>query len=152
MATKTTRRNGPPPVPNERARARGNPGKKSLPKAGELVLLRGSTAAPKPPLVLGKAGMELWKLAWGEASAWLASTDTWVLALLCQDVDERQDLRAAMIGSEDWRGRIALRNLDRQITDRLQLLGFTPADRTRLGVAEVRVEDDLASFRRSVSS
>ena len=49
----------------------------------------------------------------------------------------------------DWRERSGLRALDKQITDRLQLLGFTPADRTRLGVAEVRVEDDLEAFRKA---
>lgn len=152
MATKSTRRNGPPPTPNEVKRRRGNPGKRSLPSESNLVLLPGSKDAPEPPLPLGEHGRALWELAWSEAAAWLAATDTWALALVCQDIDEREILRASMIASEDWRGRIALRALDKQITDRLQLLGFTPADRTRLGVAEVRLEDDLESFRKAVRS
>lgn len=150
MATKTTRRNGPPPTPNEAKRRRGNPGKRSLPGESNLVLLPGSKSPAEPPLPLGPRGAALWELAWAEAHAWIAPSDVWALAMLCQDVDEREELRAAMMGSDDWRGRIALRNLDKQITDRLQLFGFTPADRTRLGVAEVRVEDDLESFRRQV--
>lgn len=150
MATKTTRRNGPPPTPNELARRRGNPSKKTLPKEASLVVLEGSREAPEPPVALEAYGRRLWDLAWREAHAWLARTDTWVLALLCQDVDERESLRLAALEGEDWRARVALRTLDKQITDRLQLLGFTPADRTRLGVAEVRIEDDLESFRKKV--
>lgn len=114
------------------------------------MVLEGSREAPEPPVALEAYGRRLWDLAWREAHAWLARTDTWVLALLCQDVDERESLRLAALEGEDWRARVALRTLDKQITDRLQLLGFTPADRTRLGVAEVRIEDDLESFRKKV--
>ena len=143
------RRTGPPPVPNEVARRRGNPSKKSLPKDGDLVLLPGSKEPPAPPLPLKARGKALWDLAWREAHYWLAPTDVHALALLCQDIDEREDLRKDVTASGDWRQRSALRALDKQITDKLQLLGFTPADRTRLGVAEVRVEDDLEAFRKA---
>ena len=140
---------GPPPVPNEVMRRRGNPSKKSLPKEDNLVLLPGSKQPPKPPFTLGAKGKALWELAWREAHYWLAPSDAHALALLCQDVDEREDLRKSVMASGDWRERSGLRALDKQITDRLQLLGFTPADRTRLGVAEVRVEDDLEAFRKA---
>ena len=148
-APKRGRRTGPPPVPNELARRRGNPSKKALPREDNLVLLPGTKEPPKPPLTLGRAGKALWELAWREAHYWLAPSDVHALALLCQDIDERDELRKEALTSGDWRARIALRALDKQITDRLQLLGFTPADRTRLGVAEVRIEDDLESFRQA---
>ena len=136
-------------MPNEVMRRRGNPSKKSLPKEDNLVLLPGSKQPPKPPFTLGAKGKALWELAWREAHYWLAPSDAHALALLCQDVDEREDLRKSVMASGDWRERSGLRALDKQITDRLQLLGFTPADRTRLGVAEVRVEDDLEAFRKA---
>ena len=39
--------------------------------------------------------------------------------------------------------RRGLRSLDAQIERNLSLLGFTPADRSRLGVAEVRAASKL---------
>ena len=151
-APKRGRRTGPPPVPNEVARRRGNPSKKTLPKDDNLVLLPGSSQPPKPPFTLGVKGKALWEMAWREAHYWLAQSDAHTLALLCQDIDEREDLRKSVMAGGDWRERSALRALDKQITDKLQLLGFTPADRTRLGVAEVRVEDDLEAFRKKMSN
>jgi hypothetical protein len=43
--------------------------------------------------------------------------------------------------------RKALRELDRQLVANLSLLGFTPTDRTRLGVAEVKRQSKLAEFK-----
>jgi hypothetical protein len=48
----------------------------------------------------------------------------------------------------DYRARSALRDLDRAITSSLSLLGFTPSDRSRLGVAEVKKESKLEELMR----
>jgi hypothetical protein len=45
--------------------------------------------------------------------------------------------------SDDNKARRALRELDRQIISSLSLLGFTPSDRTKLGVAEVKAASKL---------
>ena len=145
------RTSGPPPVPNEVARKRGNPGKRTLDKNPPTVHpLSSSGEVPVPPSPLGERGIALWGLAWREAKAWLSITDQQALLLLCQDIDEREQLRATVMSEGDWRQRSQLRALDKQIVDKLQLLGFTPADRTRLGVGEVKEVDELEAFRSEV--
>jgi hypothetical protein len=47
----------------------------------------------------------------------------------------------------DWRDRTALRALDAQVLDCLSLLGFTPVDRARLGFVEVKIQNELDSYR-----
>ena len=44
--------------------------------------------------------------------------------------------------------RVTLRELDKQITNAYSLLGFTPSDRSRLGVAEVKKESKLDELMR----
>jgi UPF0755 protein len=43
--------------------------------------------------------------------------------------------------------RKALRSLEKQIVENLSLLGFTPTDRSRLGIAEVRKLSKLEALR-----
>lgn len=149
MATRSTRRNGPAPIPNERKRMLGNPGKRSLPDEASLAVLPGQAKPPAPPMPLGPLGETLWANAWAEARAWMAPSDVHALTLVCQALDEREALRQMVLDDPaDWRNRAGLRAVDKQLMDGLSLLGFTPTDRTRLGVAEVRVEDDLEAFRR----
>lgn len=147
MGNLTTRRNGPPPKPAEQKRRAGNPGKRPLPKESNLTILPGSVKPMPSPLPLGKAGTALWNMAWKDAAAWMARSDTYTLALLCQGIDEREALRAQVMKTGGDYDRRSLRVLEKQITDWLQLCGFTPADRSRLGVAEVRV-DELEAFRK----
>jgi hypothetical protein len=66
-------------------------------------------------------------------------------------MDERVILRLHVLRAGDdfdWRDRVALRSLDDQVQSLLSLLAFSPSDRSRLGVAEVRrataLEDLLA--------
>jgi hypothetical protein len=138
-------------VPLERQRARGNPRQRKLPDPAVSQRLPGTRIPPKPPVPLKAQGKSMWELAWAEAYTWLSRSDTRILALLCQDLDEREILRPRVIGTDDYRGIATLRALDRQITDKLQLLGFTPSDRTRLGVGEVKVVDELEEFRREAA-
>ena len=71
-------------------------------------------------------------------------TDIELLLMTCEMVDERWNLRArVMQDMEDSKARRGLRELDRQIVSNLSLLGFTPSDRSRLGVAEVKAKTRL---------
>ena len=149
MANMRNRRVSNPPVPNERKRALGNPGKRTLPKESTLTILPGQSTAPEPPLPLGDVGRGLWETGWKHAAAWMAPSDQHALALVCQAFDEREVIRGEALAG-DWRARNGLRNVDKQIMDGLSLLGFTPTDRTRLGVAEVRI-DELEAFKRRSS-
>jgi hypothetical protein len=68
--------------------------------------------------------------------------------MLCEQIDERQILRLRVMRDGDWRERNGLRQLDAQIVSGLSMLGFTPTDRTRLGLAEVKFENKLDDYRK----
>jgi hypothetical protein len=145
------RRNGPAPLPTEQHRRRGNPGKKALPEEATVTALPAVPAGviPTPPRPLGTDGAALWERAWKAGRTWMSDqSDVDVLLLLCESLDERSALRAVVLEEGGWRERSALRALDKQIIDKLQLLGFTPSDRARLGVAEVKADDDLEAYRK----
>jgi hypothetical protein len=71
-------------------------------------------------------------------------------------IDERWNLRVKVMQTDDVRLRRGLRELDRQIISNLSLLGFTPSDRSRLGVAEVKamskLEELMARKEKRVAS
>ena len=59
-------------------------------------------------------------------------------------MDERSQLRLQVLrGTGDWRDRVALRSLDAQLQTMLSLLGMSPTDRTKLGVAEVKARSKI---------
>jgi hypothetical protein len=144
---------GRPPTPNEVKRRRGTdrPDRGVRP-AGNVVVLPTDTTPPDPHRPLGRAGRHLWDAVWMHAWAWTARSDTELLQMVCEMADERVGLRARVLRAEQqrsegveeralvasWRDRLALRQLDAQLTDGLSLLGLTPVDRSRIGAAEVR--------------
>jgi hypothetical protein len=67
--------------------------------------------------------------------------------MTCELLDERSQLRAQVINNNRPDERKALRDLDRQLVANLSLLGFTPTDRSRLGVAEVKRQSKLEELR-----
>lgn len=77
---------------------------------------------------------------------WLARTDAVALALLRSNLEERDDLFAAAVaGSTE--ARKMLRDLDKQLITLLSSLGFDPAARSRLGLAEVKTQSKLEELR-----
>lgn len=139
-----------PRVPNERKRALGNPGKRALPApmvalAPMVVIPRG---APSDDIVADILG--------SGAAAWISEPDRLgILETLRGLWDERSDLRAAASDlPPDWiTGRYVpavLTRLDKveaRIIECLSLLGLTPTDRSRLGVAEVKARSKLEEMR-----
>lgn len=78
--------------------------------------------------------------------AWLARTDAPALAMLRSLLEEREQLLAsASAGSTE--SRKALRDVDKLIIGLLSQLGFDPASRARLGLAEVKAKSVLESLR-----
>jgi hypothetical protein len=63
--------------------------------------------------------------------------------MVCEQMDERAKLRTQVWNEGKNDERKALRMLERAIVDNLSLLGFTPTDRSRLGVAEVKKQTKL---------
>lgn len=135
---------GRPPVPNEQKRLTGNPGKRALPKADAVAIIPRAETKPEPPRPLAKYGEQLWNRVWDSGINWISpNTDIELLLMTCEMVDERWNLRVKVMTEGSPKDRRGLRELDKAITNNLSLLGFSPADRTRLGVAEVKRQSKL---------
>ena len=144
-----------PAKPTEKKRKAGNPGKRKLPEPVSIVPAQ--PAAPLPPAGLGAAGSLAWRRAWDAGSDWLAPGDVTLLELLCRQIDEItrwQEIvdgegvtfttRGGMIRVHPAVGQI--RELEQRVVTNLGLCGFTPADRARLGLTEVRKLSGLAEL------
>jgi phage terminase small subunit len=130
---------GRPPVPIEQKRLLGNPGRRPLPEPENLQQLERVKKVPEPPRQLFEAGQALWNRVWESGLNWISPhSDLELLIMTCEQIDERVRLRTSVWNNNRSDERKALRALDREIVNNLSLLGFTPADRTRLGVAEVK--------------
>jgi hypothetical protein len=75
------------------------------------------------------------------------STDLDLLLIVCEQLDERAKLRTKVWNDGRPDERKALRQLEKQIVENLSLLGFTPTDRSRLGIAEVKKLSKLEALR-----
>ena len=140
---------GRPSKPTEIKRKLGNPGRRPLPDSNVVQYLEPAISVPDPTRPLLKYGKEFWDKVWGSGLSWIsANTDAELLLMTCELVDERWNLRVRVMQSNDWRERRALRELDDRIIRNLSLLGFTPADRSKLGVAEVKAISKMEALKR----
>ncbi len=130
---------GRPSKPIEQKRLLGNPGKRALPDEGTIALIPMATSTPEPTRPLLRYGKELWDKVWDTGINWISpNTDTELLLMTCEMIDERWNLRVRVMTDNDPKDRRGLRELDRAIVSNLSLLGFSPSDRSRLGIAEVK--------------
>jgi P27 family predicted phage terminase small subunit len=155
---------GGTPKPLETKRLLGNPGKRPLPNAatpGTALEVVGDIPAA-PPGLEGK-GLESWNRLWDAGKAHLSARADYVLMeQLCWALDEKHELRCWLAEDRMNRSWYTTANgqtvthpsvkrteqLDAQCTSWLAQLGFTPSDRARLGLLEVRTPDELDDFRR----
>jgi hypothetical protein len=129
-----------PPKPTEEKRRLGNPGRGPLPKV--IAHIPGGYVEPARPLEF--AGRQLWDAAMTTGQNWIArNSDTQLLLLTCEQMDRRNDLITKIHETSEWRLYRALHDLEKMISSNLSLLGFTPTDRTRLGIAEVKAASKL---------
>lgn len=152
-------------VPAERKRATGNPGKRKLAAAPTpdtaLVVIDGDHVPPAPTH-LGPVGRLAWEYVWHGGRRHLAESQD---SLLIARVAEKVELVARLnewLGDDVERrwyvtanGQVVthpavkqLEQADAQLTAWLSMLGFTPSDRARLGLQEIRVADALDAYRR----
>ena len=158
----TGRPNGRPPKPVEVKRAAGNAGHRPLPDAPTPDTgLRASTSIPTPP-PLGVDGRALWDHIWEAGRTWLSpDSDITIVTHLCQAHDEAEEIRRALALGDIPRfyklpnGSLVshplitqLKDLRAQMTAWLAAIGFSPADRARLGIGEVRTNDALDELQR----
>lgn len=120
------------------------------------------TDLPVAPEGLGEYGRAYWTMFWDAGRRHLSEKhDSALVQKLCAAIEQ-----VALI--EQWQGSDVTRwfyetangqlvthplikqksELNAQITAWLSLLGFTPSDRARLGLAEIRVANELDNFRR----
>lgn len=157
----TGRPTGRPAKPIEQHRLNGNPSKKTLPNAptpGQG--LSAAIGIPNPP-ALGEHGLELWNHVWLAGKAWLSpDSDFTIIRLICEAHDEYVDLRSQLETKTVERfyttanGQVVthpvvtqIGNLRTQLTAWLAAIGFSPSDRSRLGLSEVRVRDGLDELK-----
>lgn len=136
--------------PTELKRRLGNPGKRPLP-AGTLAL----AVVPDPSEIEAPAdASELLERVWSHAGSWIAKSDAAALVPLLADGWNRRQRLLELLDSQGWSYQsgnriyprpeaLMLAELEKQITAWLSLLGLSPTDRSRLGVAEVKARTKL---------
>lgn len=144
------------PKPVERKRALGNPGHQSLPPVASVISL--PSAPNVPPPHLGSAGQRFWSEVMGVASGWIGNTD-YPLMVMAAEAYDRRAFMVETLNREGWTTTTdkgypykhplvsALLELEKQLTSWLSLLGLTPTDRSRLGVAEVKAASKLEQMQ-----
>ena len=144
------------PTPIERKRALGNPGKRALPDLAETYALEPIHA---PPETLEEPGKALWSKMVG-AAPWLAESDRPLMTMLCQKEDrrvrmleqlDREDLVLASPRTGTAYGNPLVGMLSTLETDMVKILAqlaMSPAERTRLGLAEVKAKSTLERLRQ----
>lgn len=139
---------GTKPTPNELKQKRGTYRADRHGTAG-LVALPQSDEIPPPPATLRKAGSEAWQRIFINA-AWVhRQTDYFIVKMLCEQLDEREQLREHLeTDPENWRVRAGLRELEKQIISGLASCGLNPSDRARYGFAIVKTENKLEELLR----
>lgn len=142
-------------MPVERKRMLGNPGHQKLPAVHTTAAIAPAVDPPKPARHLPAGGMRVWRRLWKFGAAWLSQgTDLEIMTRLVEAYGERDELRDLI----DEHGRTTrgstgqlvtspyvaqLSDVDKRILRMEQACGFTPADRSRMGLAEVRAASSL---------
>jgi len=136
-----------PAKPIEKKRLIGNPGKRPLPKEVDMILLPAGRVNPLRPLEY--AGLQLWNSVFQIGDLWVSSrTDVHLLQMTAEQLDRRELLRAALVDNPiENTVLMRLAELEKSIAGNLGLLGFTPSDRARLGLAEVKKESKIDELR-----
>lgn len=147
---------GPPPKPAEQVRRTGNPGKKKLPDRSNVVAL--PSMQRERPDTLGPDGSRFWDETIDVCRGWLANSD-YQMVRLCAEAIDRRAFMLRVLAEEGWSVMTdkgypykhplvgPLMELEAQIGKWMAALGMTPADRTRMGVAEVKARSVLESLR-----
>lgn len=99
------------------------------------------------PLGVAGSGSRFWALAW--RAGWLNSvSDLTLVSIVAEQLTERDTLRALVAETNNPRDRSGLRELEKQIVSNLGQLGFSPAERSRLGLTEAKTESKLEALIR----
>lgn len=110
-----------------------------MPDESNVLALPGAVGVPRAPVGLGLEGLSLWTQIWDGAILWLSPrTDMAAIEEACRLEDDIAIARKRYRATGDPKDARALVALNRSLTAGLSSLGFDPAARSRLGVAEVK--------------
>jgi len=136
-----------PPQPIEKRMKLGNPSRRPLPSPAELPALTAGYIEPLRPL--GESGLSLWQQVFDKGGLWVSNrSDAHLLQLTCEQLD-RRDMILAAYDPSDRSINMTLLEIEKAITSNLGLLGFTPADRSRLGFTLAKTESKLQKLLRA---
>ena len=132
-----------PPKPVEIKLMQGNPGKRGLRLNDGIAPMEYGFVEPLRPL--GVVGRQLWDSIFGAGELWISiKTDTQLVQMVCELLDRRELLREAFVADPTDRPvNMSLLETEKQIVNAFSLLGFTPADRTRLGLVSAKTKSKL---------
>lgn len=151
--------------PTERHRAKGNTAKKKLPPLPDpsTALVNIDVAQiPDAPEWCDEYGAVVWRSVWVAGRRHLSDQhDVLLVSLLVERLQDRRAIRDWLGDHPENRwyvtanGQVVthpavkqIEQIDAQVTGWLSMLGFSPSDRARLGLAEIRVANELDEFRK----
>jgi hypothetical protein len=132
-----------PPKPAELKVLQGNPGQHKIKVSADAAPVPYGKVDPLRPL--DWAGQQLWDSVFGAGELWVSNrTDIQLLQLVCEQLDRKVRIESYIAEKPDeWHMFKQLNDLERLIQSNLSLLGFTPADRTRLGLVSAKTKSKL---------
>jgi len=135
-----------PPKPAELKVLQGNPGQHKIKVSANAEPVTYGRIDPIRPL--DWAGKQLWDSVFGAGELWVSSqTDVQLLQMVCEQLDRKVVIESLIAAKpEEWHMFKQLNDLERLITANLSLLGFTPADRTRLGLVSLKTKSKLEAL------
>jgi hypothetical protein len=131
-----------PPKPVELKALQGNPGRRPIHETEVVDVVFGAAVAPDG---LGPSGLSLWHTVYEAGELWVSSrTDFHLVEQVCRQMDRVAELRELWIADPADRSlNTTLLETEKAVQSGLSLLGFTPADRTRLGLVSARAKSKL---------
>ena len=132
-----------PPKPVELKILQGNPGQHKLPVNDAIAPLEYGYV--EPVRSLGPVGKQFWDSIFGAGELWISiRTDVQLVQMVCELLDRREVLREAWAADPvDRKLNMSLLETEKAIVGGLSLMGFSPADRTRLGLVSAKTKSKL---------
>ena len=121
----------------------GNPGKRAMRTNDAIAPMDYGYVEPHRPL--GPVGQQFWDSIFGAGEMWISiKTDTQLVQMICEAYDRRAKLTEMFWQNPaDRPTNMSLLEVEKQIMSGLSLLGFSPADRTRLGLVSAKTKSKL---------
>jgi len=134
---------GNPPKPAELKILQGNPGQHKIRTNDAVAPLQYGYVEPLRPL--GTVGKQFWDSIFGAGELWISiKTDTQLVQMICEQLDRREFLRNYVTEHpHEWHMFKQLNDIEVQVVKGFSLLGFSPADRTRLGLVSAKTKSRL---------